>query len=219
MLLRSLTLSLFCAIGAGCPEAEAPAATTPSAPVATTPVTADDPSPAPVARAEPPAKPAPTPPAAADAAPAVTAGGWTITPPEGWVAERPSSGMRLGQYRLPRAEGDTRDGEVTIIVAGGDVASNIARWRAQFEGEPEAETRTVEAAGAQLTRVSIAGTYLYKERPMAPGPGERIEGAIVEALILPGDSGRSVFIKGWGPKATMAHWSASWDTLTTTLTR
>jgi len=136
-----------------------------------------------------------------------------LNPPEGWVAERPRGTMRVAQYRLPRAEGDPRDGEVTVIRTGGSVYDNVVRWRSQFVENPEATVESREAVGREVSLVRIEGTYLHQERPMSPEPGVPQPGTVVRAVIIPSTGGQSVFIKAWGPEATMSRWEASFGEL------
>jgi len=132
----------------------------------------------------------------------VTVMGYSIDAPKDWVREPPRSRMRVAQFRLPKAEGDPREGVCTFIVAGGDVASNVNRWRTQFKENPEAKTETVDAGGVKVTVVTIQGTFMEQARPMAGGPGTARDNTIMQALIAPmGD--RSLFVKAWGPAPTM----------------
>ena len=143
--------------------------------------------------------------------------GFSLDAPGDWVREKPRSSMRLAQFRLPREKGDPRDGVCTVIVAGGDIASNINRWRGQFQGKPEAKLETLSAAGLDVTVVSIAGTFMEQARPMAGGPGTPRDNTIVLAMIapLPSDAkiGRSLFVKAWGPAATMNRYRAAFKTM------
>ncbi len=132
----------------------------------------------------------------------VSVDGVSFKAPLGWRTEIPKSQMRVAQYRLPRAKGDTADGEVSVIAAGGTVEANIARWKGQFEGTPVLKRKDHEVNGKTITWVELEGTFLYKERMMAPGPGKKLENYIVRGIIIPGRRGH-VFVKGWGPKNTM----------------
>lgn len=137
--------------------------------------------------------------------------GMSVTFPEGWILERGSS-MRLATVRLPRAEGDTTDGEMSIIPARGSVDANVRRWEGQFKEKPSAKvsTRAVEG-GLEVTVVEIDGTFTAGGGPMmgggTPQPNTKMLGAIVET---PG-KGEMVFFKGWGPAATMEKWRASFE--------
>src|SRR5450432_4574708 len=57
--------------------------------------------------------------------------------PSGWVSEHPSSNMRVGQYSLPKAEGDSEDASMVLYyfgsAQGGSVQANIDRWIDQME--------------------------------------------------------------------------------------
>lgn len=137
--------------------------------------------------------------------------GISVTFPEGWELERGSS-MRLATVRLPRAEGDTTDGEMSIIPARGSVDANVRRWEGQFREKPTAQvsTRTADG-GLEVTVVEIDGTFTAGGGPMmaggAPRPNTKMLGAIVQR---PG-KGEMVFFKGWGPAATMEKWRASFE--------
>ena len=52
--------------------------------------------------------------------------------PPGWVEEERTSSMRLAQYKLPKAEGDTEDASLVLYYfgqgQGGSVTANIDRW-------------------------------------------------------------------------------------------
>ncbi|MBC8871448.1 MAG: hypothetical protein H8E44_18650 [Planctomycetes bacterium] len=43
------------------------------------------------------------------------------------------SAMIQAEFALPKAEGDVRDGRLTVVKAGGSIDANIRRWRHQFE--------------------------------------------------------------------------------------
>src|SRR5215204_239102 len=57
-------------------------------------------------------------------------------PPE-WVVEKSSSTMRLAQYKLPKAEGDSEDASLVLYFfgpnQGGSVQSNLERWVSQIK--------------------------------------------------------------------------------------
>lgn len=137
--------------------------------------------------------------------------GIQVTPPAGWVRETPKSRMRIAQFKLPRAEGDTSDGELTVIAAGGTPDANIQRWAGQFEGGAEMTRRTVKAGDKTIVIAEHTGTFLYKSRPMAPGPGTPMPNTTVKGAIVELGQGRSLFIKSWGPKATMDKHAPAFD--------
>src|SRR5436189_1548361 len=81
--------------------------------------------------------------------------------PVGWVEEKPSSNMRVGQFKLPKAADDTEDALLVVYYfgqgQGGGTAANIERWVGQMkqpEGtatKPSEETLTVN--GLKVTSV------------------------------------------------------------------
>lgn len=132
--------------------------------------------------------------------------------PSGWVREKPEGRMRLAQFRLPRAEGDERDGSVTVIVAAGSIDSNVSRWQGQFQNQPKAVVEPVTVGGLDVVDVTIEGTFVEKTRPMAPGPGTPRDGSVLRAAIVEASGGK-LFFKGVGPKATMERWGDSFREL------
>src|SRR5918912_2229477 len=57
--------------------------------------------------------------------------------PAGWIEEERTSSMRVAQYRLPKAAGDTEDASLVLYYfgqsQGGSAAANIERWIGQFQ--------------------------------------------------------------------------------------
>ena len=133
-----------------------------------------------------------------------TASGAVFTPPDEWKREAPASRMRVAQFRLPHADGDTYDGELTVIPSGGDMASNIRRWQGEFQTQPEPVVTKLEANGISMELVDMRGTFIYKSRPMAasgtPREGYRV---LVAAVQAPGGQ---VFLKAFGPEGTITKW-------------
>ena len=60
-----------------------------------------------------------------------------FTVPAGWVEEERTSSMRVAQYRLPKAAGDTEDASLVLYYfgqgQGGSTAANIERWVGQMK--------------------------------------------------------------------------------------
>jgi hypothetical protein len=146
-----------------------------------------------------------TPPALSEAELAseeLTLGTIHLTRAKTWVRKPPRSEFVQAEFTLPRAEGDTVDGRLTVTTAGGSAADNIARWRSQFAGKPTKESQEkIEVAGRQVTLVDFSGTYNDQAGPFAPAverPDYRMLGAIFEV------GGKLQFIKCYGPSKTMA---------------
>ena len=124
--------------------------------------------------------------------------------------------MRAAEYVVPRAAGDSDDGECTVITfgpgKGGSIDENIDRWVGQMSAQRAAPTRTTRVShGMNVTRVETAGTYTGMRMPGAPPSppksGWRLVGAIVEA-----PSG-FWFIKLTGPNATVQAAAAELDAM------
>src|SRR6185503_2987235 len=88
--------------------------------------------------------------------------------PDGWQSERPTSSMRVSQYQLPAAEGDSEPGSLVVYYFGpgqrGSTNSNIERWIGQMPqpgGTPSKdntkEKQTVN--GLKVTLLDVSGTY------------------------------------------------------------
>ena len=56
--------------------------------------------------------------------------------PASWTQEQPSNAMRMAQYRVPAAGGETDGGECVVFYfgpgQGGDAPSNVSRWVSMF---------------------------------------------------------------------------------------
>jgi hypothetical protein len=141
---------------------------------------------------------------------------WTA--PDGWVEEQPTSGMRLMQYRLEKAEGDADDAVCYVshfAGGGGSVEANLRRWYQQFtqpDGRPSeaaARVNKAEHHGLQQTTVDVSGTFQVSTTPMGPTsedkPGYRMLGAVVET------PGGLWFVKLIGPERTVARWEKSFS--------
>lgn len=143
--------------------------------------------------------------AAKSSAPAAAAS-ITWTDPPTWKRIEPTNPMRKATYRIPRAKGDSEDGELGVFqfgAQGGSVEANVERWVKQFPGVDkkavERSERSVNGMRVHLVEIK-SGTY---QSGMPGGPTQPKEkfamlGAIVEA------PGGSWFFKLTGPKATVA---------------
>lgn len=136
------------------------------------------------------------------------------TVPEGWVAEKPTSSMRVAQYKLPKAAGDLEDANLVLYYfgqgQGGSTEANIDRWINQMQqpdGKPskeKARSETMTVNGLKVTTVDVTGTYSAE---MTPGSGSfsnnanyRLRAAVVETPK------GSYFAKLVGPEKTVAQW-------------
>jgi hypothetical protein len=140
-----------------------------------------------------------------------------FTVPPGWIEEERTSSMRVAQYRLTRAEGDTENGSLVLYYfgqgQGGSTAANIERWVGQMKQAEGRSLREVakeerfDVNGLKVTSVDVAGTYVAETTPgsgtFENKPGYRLLAAVVETPVGP------YFLKLIGPEKTVARWHES----------
>ncbi len=134
--------------------------------------------------------------------------------PNEWQPQQVTSAMRKAQFGLPKVEGDSEDGQLIVFYfgrnEGGDVRSNLDRWKTMFttaDGAPVPDDKVAveqfEANGLKVTLLDIAGRYADRTMSIgqAPDPTEveyRMFASVVETPDGPW------FFKAVGPSATMA---------------
>ncbi|NUO54676.1 MAG: hypothetical protein HOV80_38035 [Polyangiaceae bacterium] len=121
--------------------------------------------------------------------------------PEAWTVVNHPSPMRLATYRIPKAEGDAEDGELTVTRVGGDVQSNIQRWSKQFEGSPAPKTSERTAGDMKVTIVELEGTFSGMAMPGQAAAGPKPDYAMLAAIVE--GTGDPHFFKLTGPKKTV----------------
>jgi hypothetical protein len=140
-----------------------------------------------------------------------------FTVPPGWIEEERTSSMRIAQYKLTRAEGDTENGSVVLYYfgpgQGGSTAANIERWVGQMKqadggsSKAFAKEEHFEVNGLKVTTVDVAGTYVAETTPgsgtFENKPGYRLLAAVVETSNGP------YFLKLVGPEKTVTRWNES----------
>jgi hypothetical protein len=132
--------------------------------------------------------------------------------PNGWVTEKPSSSMRIAQYKLPKVEGDSDDATLVLYFfgsgQGGSIADNVDRWVKQIEQPKEKEKiETITVNGLKVTTVDVSGTYTAQ---MSPGSearhnesNQRLRAAVIETPK------GNYFAKLIGPEKTVSRWDSS----------
>jgi len=136
--------------------------------------------------------------------------------PKGWVQKPPASRMRLAEFTLPKADGDSEDASLGIFYFGGQGGSaqaNLDRWTSQMS-QPDgraskdvAKTSRLDSGGLAITIVDVPGTYVAETSPGSAErfnkPGFRLRAAVVEG------KGGPYFVKLTGPAKTVAKWDES----------
>lgn len=132
--------------------------------------------------------------------------------PEDWVPKTPAVSMIQNEFSVPAAEGDSADGRVTVMTAGGSIQENIDRWMGQFsqsDGSKTADTAKVEklqAAGCEVNLVDVSGTYSDSRGMFAP-PVERPDYRMLAAIVVTPEG--NYFIKFYGPQKTVGQQAAA----------
>ena len=138
--------------------------------------------------------------------------------PKGWVAQQPSSSMRVAQYGLPGPAGEATLGIFFFGPGqGGSVEANIERWFGQFseeDGQPAQGRRWTRQVGdIEITGVDVSGTF---SAGMGMGDAEPQADYRMLGAIAAHRSG-TVFFKMTGPAQTVEQWAASFDEFLGTL--
>jgi hypothetical protein len=155
--------------------------------------------------------------ASAESGPAAggaSASGLVYQTPEGW-SEKPGSMMRDVNLTFgPNGEGECYIAR--LPGAGGGLAANVNRWRAQMGAAPLSEEEvaalpTRPLFGQPARFVSVDGTF-------SPGMGsnETFPDYRLVGLILAGEAG-AVFVKMTGPKTLVEQNGAAFDQFVSSL--
>ena len=139
--------------------------------------------------------------------------------PAEWVVEKPSSNMRVAQYKLPKVDGDSEDASLVLYFfgsnQGGSVQANLERWISQFE-QPDGSSSAAKAKVESLTinqlkisTIDLAGTYVAET---APGSGVRhnTPNYRLRAAVIETPKG-AYYVKLVGPTKTLIRWDKSFD--------
>jgi hypothetical protein len=143
----------------------------------------------------------------------VSQGDLRLNVPDGWVSERPSSGMRVSQYQLPAAEGDPEAASLVVYYfgpgQGGSVDANLERWIGQIQTpKDKAKTETTSVNGMKVTLLDVTGTYAAGDMGGGGGPAKpnfRMRAGVIETPK------GAYFIKLVGPEKTVAKWDQAFQ--------
>lgn len=139
-------------------------------------------------------------------------------PPE-WVVEKPSSNMRVAEYKLPKAEPDGEDGSLVLYFfgtnQGGSVQANLDRWISQIEqadgsaSKAKAKLETFTVNNLKISTIDLSGTYVAET---APGSGVRHNKPDfrLRAAIIETPKG-AYYVKLFGPTKTLTRWDKSFS--------
>ncbi len=144
---------------------------------------------------------------------ALAEGQMLMTAPDSWTRKEPRVRIIDHEFAVPATKGDSDDGRVTIMGAGGEVEANIERWMGQFSQADGSETknqvaekeRKTSVAGLDVYWVDIVGTYHDRAAPFDPNSKtvDRENYRMLAAIVIAPKLG-NYFIKFYGPKQTVA---------------
>ena len=128
--------------------------------------------------------------------------------PTSWKQEEPSNNLRLGQFKLPPAEGDKPTTEMYVASFGGDgggVDSNLKRWIDQFT--PEGRKVKMSAGECEQGKYhfsDVTGTFLQSSGgPFAGGKKTPMPGYRSLSVVLQLSEKGVYFIRMTGPEKTV----------------
>ena len=139
--------------------------------------------------------------------------------PDAWTTEKPTSSMRVAQYKLPKAEGDKEDGSLVLYYfganGGGGTQANIDRWIGQVQqadgsdSKSKAKTDTMTVNGLKVSTVDVTGIYTAE---MAPGSGtfHNDDNYRLRAAVIETPKG-NYFVKLAGPAKTITRWDKEYN--------
>ena len=136
----------------------------------------------------------------------ITAAGLTLTVPQTWRQQEPSSSMRIMQFGLPFADAkNAAELAVFRFPGGGSIDANVQRWVGQFRAEGRTSRITTGAvSGREYVVVDVTGTYNKPIGPPMRRQSKPVAGQRMIAVILqPSDGGSLYFLKAVGERATI----------------
>ena len=145
--------------------------------------------------------------------------------PRAWDRVPATADIGAAQWKLRRAPGDRKDGELVLFFFGTgkgvSVQENLDRWRGQFAQPDGRSSDTVAVVtnkavnGLKVTTVDLAGTY--KAGPTSDGPLAPPErGFRMLAAAVEGDAGPWLF-RAIGPEKTISAAKLGFDAMLASL--
>lgn len=149
--------------------------------------------------------------------------GMTFDAPKAWKSAKPSSQMRLAQFKIEAEKGDEDAAELVLYAfqgGGGTVEQNLDRWAKQFEDKDgkaaKIKSDTRKGKNADVTYAEASGRYVAAITPANPNnkydkPGWMLLGAIVQT----DDTG--YYFKMVGPEKTVTAAKPAFEALIKTI--
>jgi hypothetical protein len=126
--------------------------------------------------------------------------------------------MRVAQYRLPAAEGDSEAASLVVYYfgpgQGGSVEANLDRWTSQIQqadgssSKGKARTETMTVNGMKTTLLDVSGTYAGGGMAGGDSSGPNKPNFRMRAGVVETPKG-AYFVKLVGPEKTVGKWDES----------
>lgn len=133
-----------------------------------------------------------------------------------WQRQARRNEMRVAQFGIPVAEGETGKAELVVFYFGGQgggVRENIARWKGMFESvEGKEKVESFSAGTLKITTLDITGAYKDKPFPMAEDFTLRKDYRMLAAVVETPDDG-PYFFRMVGPKKSIGAQAEAWTTM------
>ena len=150
----------------------------------------------------------------------VTLDGLSSKAPAEWVEEKPSSQLRVNQFKLPGVNGK-EPAELGITFfgegQGGPVDANVKRWRDMFttadgkKSDDMGKVETLKVGDVKVTYLDIQGTFLSKVPPFAPNAKTVIKPDHRMLSVIFASKNGPYFIRVVGPTETVDHYKKGFD--------
>lgn len=128
--------------------------------------------------------------------------------PEDWVQQPPANKLRLAQFEIPKAEGDSDASELVVSHfggGGGGAQANVERWVQQFlPKERAAKVTTGTSPQGEYIFVDITGTYKKPIGPPIAGKFEELPNARMLGVIINIKGKGNYFLKLAGPSKSVS---------------
>jgi hypothetical protein len=138
----------------------------------------------------------------------VEAGEIQLSVPDSWTKEEATSRMRVAQFAVPKAKGDSEGAQMVVFYFGGEggsVNANVERWINQFkQNDRKTKLTSGKSSLGDYVLVDLSGTW---KKPIGPpirqqsedAPGSRFLGVI---LTVKGQG--NYFLRLAGPEKTVS---------------
>lgn len=129
----------------------------------------------------------------------------TLKIPETWEQQEPSNKLRLAQFSIPKADGDTAATELVISSfggGGGNIEQNLPRWTGEFL--PEGRSVKLwqgKSSQGEYTLADLKGTHVGSTFAKRPKP---LENARMISLVLNIEGKGLYYFKLTGPEKSVA---------------